>query len=396
MISMYTPNKAAEAILDGHFEAAKALLDSGESLSGQYVANNKSQLFSSIIRHKAFDLVPSLVKAGLIGMDIYEYDSFDRTFFADVAQQMKADDASIAFLQDFLQQVDNKNDEIKDQTLLGYFLDKGADPAVIRCLIDAGCDARYKNNAERNFIFQVVNRQMLPEEQGIAYLDVLLKAGAEVNEKDIIGTTPLMAAVHHRKTAYASWLLQHGANPSEQDQKGNTAFYYAAAQQMDSEMLELLCTYGTPDFGLKNKEGATIVSEFMRMMQGSQSDLQLLDVLLKAGADLTQTAHYYGQPKSGVDWLAEKKVEVLQFVLAAHAIDMHAQDNKGNTILHQVCGYNINFDAALARDLYKKVKLLLEAGADPLMTNDEDQTPLQLAQQDNLKIKTVELLMSRS
>jgi ankyrin repeat protein len=62
-------------------------------------------------------------------------------------------------------------------------------------------------------------------------------------------------------------------------------------------------------------------------------------------------------------------------------------------LLHQVCAFNVNYDQEVARQLYQKVKLLIEAGADPNATNDRDQTPMMLAAQDNLKVKTVELLL---
>lgn len=392
---MYTLNKTAEAILCGNLAEAREKLSNGEMLSGQFVENNKGQLFSSILNYKAFDLVESFIKAGLIQTDIYEYDSFDQSFFSSIARELKNDEESISFLQGFLQKIDSKNDEVKDQTLLGYCLDNGALPVVIKCLVNAGCNARYKNNAERNFAHQVVSKNMLPEEKGIAYLEILLGEGVDINDKDISGQTPLMVAVKGRKSEITSWLLQNGADPNEQDKNGNTAFYIAAVEQFDEEMLKKLCEYGTPDFDLRNREEATLMGDFMRMMQGSQSDIRLLDILLQAGADLTQTSPYYMEPKSGIDWLTEKGSDVLQFVLSNNNLDLNAQDNFGNTLLHKICAYNVNFDAEIARDLYKKVKLLLEAGADVSITNDNDETPLMLAQKDNLKIKTVELLMSR-
>jgi ankyrin repeat protein len=39
------------------------------------------------------------------------------------------------------------------------------------------------------------------------------------------------------------------------------------------------------------------------------------------------------------------------------------------------------------------VKVLLEAGADVSLLNDKEETALMLAEKDNLKVKTVELLL---
>lgn len=114
---------------------------------------------------------------------------------------------------------------------------------------------------------------------------------------------------------------------------------------------------------------------------------------MQDGANIYQTSPYYEAPKSGADWIAEKSVELLKTVLDAGAIEINRRDDKGNTLLHKVCGFNVNYDTNAAKETYRKAKLLLEAGADPELTNDKDETPLTLAQQDNLKIKTVELLL---
>ncbi|MNR10898.1 Ankyrin repeats (3 copies) [compost metagenome] len=91
--------------------------------------------------------------------------------------------------------------------------------------------------------------------------------------------------------------------------------------------------------------------------------------------------------------MAEKKSEILQTALTNGNIDINRQDDEGNTLLHKVCAYNVNYEAEKAKETYRKVKLLLENGADKNITNNKDQTALALASDDNLKIKTVELLM---
>jgi len=48
----------------------------------------------------------------------------------------------------------------------------------------------------------------------------------------------------------------------------------------------------------------------------------------------------------------------------------------------------------MAKDTYRKVKYLLERGANPNVTNNKDQSPMDLASTDNLKTKTVALLLA--
>lgn len=393
---MYEQNKLAEAIMSGKMDEARELIKTGEKLSGQYVQNNKSQILSYVLRNQAFDLTDALIDGGLIETDVYEYDSFERSFFKTIVRELKGDEASISFFKSLLEKIEHKNDEVKDETLLGFCMKEGADIAVVRCLVDAGCDVRYKNNAERNLIYEVVNKNMLAPEKGLAYLSLLIAEGVDVNEKDIVGSTPLMAAVKDHKKDYLDLLLQNGANPNEQDKDGNTAFYMAVNGQQDAEMYELLKQYASPDFDLANKDGDHLLTGYLRMVgNGSERMLKLLRQLINDGADIYQSSPYYGKPKSGIDWLAEKSLDTLKAVWETGAIDINRQDNEGNILLHKVCGYNVNFDADAAKETYRKVKFLLENGADSMLANDKDETALMLAQQDNLKIKTVELLMSK-
>lgn len=151
----------------------------------------------------------------------------------------------------------------------------------------------------------------------------------------------------------------------------------------------------SPDFELQTREGQHLFSSFLQSANGapSEQEIALLGELLRDGADIYQTSPHYGEPKSGADWVAEKPAALLQAVLDTGALELDHRDDNGETLLHKVCGFNVNYEQDKARELYRKVKLLLAAGADPALTNDSDKTPLELAQADNLKIKTVELLM---
>ena len=394
MDNMTTDNAVAEAIMRGNFDEARVRLQNGEPLSGRYAENNKSQILNSILRTKAFDLVDKLIEHGLVATDVYEYDNLDRSVFRNIALSLQSDEDSIAFLHDLMKKIQNKNDEVKDLTLLGFCMEEGADPAIIRCLIEEGCDVQYKNNADMNLIHTVVRKNMLDTGKGTAYIELLLSQGVDVNHRHVEGTTPLMLAVQQGKAAYIGLLLQHGADPNEQDNKGKSAFYHAITGQRNKALYDQLREYATPDFEAADRDGEYLLTSYLRMGGGSsQEELTLLLQMIRDGANIYQSSPYYGQPKSGVDWLAEKAPETLKAVLATGAIDITRGDDQGNTILHKVCAYNVNYEQDVAKKIYQKVKILLEAGADPERSNDKDETPLMLASKDNLKIETVELLM---
>ncbi|MCM0665561.1 ankyrin repeat domain-containing protein [Flavobacterium tyrosinilyticum] len=391
---MQTQNQIENFLFQGKFDEARECLNNGENFNDQYLKNNFSQIAAKIIEAKEMDFIQRLIKAGFIETDIYELDSFDKSIFNPLSRNIKNDEESLSFFKEIMSKVDNINDEISDQTLLGYFIEKEAVPEVIKSLIeDFGCNAQYQNNAQENLIHKIVNNYSLNAEKGKEYIKILLENGVDINEKNVVGTTPLMYAVKRNKKEYIPTLLENGADPNEKDNQENSSFYYAVGEQFSIPMYELLAESSSADFNSINKDGRTLLTEFIRMMSDSENDLNSLQRLLSDGADLNHCAQYYGNPKSGIDYIAEKKSGILKSALDSGAIDVNEQDNQGNTILHKVCAYNVNYDPEAAKEIYRKVKLLLENGADKEITNDKDETALALASTDNLKVKTVELLM---
>jgi ankyrin repeat protein len=155
-----------------------------------------------------------------------------------------------------------------------------------------------------------------------------------------------------------------------------------------------LAAHTPADFSRVNKDGQTPLSEFLRMMHGGDNEFALLEQLLEDGADLDSAAPYYNKTKSGWDWVVEKSLDVLQMALKKTGVDVNRQDNDGNTLLHKICRIDSNYSQEAAKGTYKKVKFLLEAGADATLTNAKDETAMTLAAADNLKAKTVEILLS--
>lgn len=121
---MQTQNQIENFLFQGKFDEARESLNNGENFNGQYLQNNFSQITAKIIEAKEMDFIDRLIKAGFIETDIYELDSFDKSIFNSLSRNIKNDAESISFFKEIMSKVDNSNDEISDQTLLGYCIEK--------------------------------------------------------------------------------------------------------------------------------------------------------------------------------------------------------------------------------------------------------------------------------
>jgi len=383
-----------QAIQSKNFDEAKQNLQAGEKLDPSINIYTKSQIFDTLLKEKQFEILQLLFENKTIELDIYELDSFNNTIFDRILYSLNTDEDSLAFLDDFFAKVDNINDEVAGKTLLSYFFEKEAPLAFITKLVEAGADINFKNNAEEGYLHQVAKTYARNTELLTNYIDFLAEQGLDVNAGNVVGQTPLHQAIDLNRKEFIAPLLKAGADPNQLNKNGKSSFYLAVAEKLDPEMYQLLKEYGSPDFDILTKDGVSLLFEYVRISySGSDRELELLTELLKDGADLYQINSHYGRETTPLDVLAEKKPEMLQVVLNHGDIDINRQDDEGNTLLHKVCAYNVNYETEKAKETYRKVKLLLENGADKNITNSKDQTALALASDDNLKIKTVELLM---
>jgi ankyrin repeat protein len=392
---MYEVNALADAIKRNNFEEAKQRIDQGEKLPKDLPDYDRGQVFDALLRGRAFELINSLIKAGTIETDIYEYDKFDRSIFERLFKILGNNDADLNFLKDFLQKLDNINEALQDKTLLSLAFFCSTPIEVIKILVEAGCDINYKTNYDGNLLYKIVQEYEIKEEIGLTYLEFLIQEGLDPNEGNIVRETPLHMAIDKNKKKYIEFLLQNGADPNQPGKDGETAFYAAIVHQVcNLETYNMIKQYAPADFDIANKNGETLLLGAVRMRRrASEPEIQLLVGLINDGADVYQTSPYYSNDKSALDWISEQPADVLQAVLETGVIEIDRKDDEGNTLLHKVCAYNVNYDQEAAKETYRKVKFLIEQGADVNSTNDLDQTPMDLAAQDNLKTKTVELLL---
>lgn len=379
-----------DAIRAKDFEKAIEIIQSGNNPFEGMQDYHITGIYDTIVREKAFDVINAFIESGAIELDIYEYDSFNKTIFMSLIKTLGTDEASLTYLGDFISRVQSLNDELEGKSLLSLALENEVAVEIVQTMVDNGCDVHIIDRSEGNLIHQIVKKYTRAFDKGIAYLDLLYAQGLDIEKPNVVQETPLHVAVREHREPYIKWLLDNGANPNAQDKNGVSPFYHAVANALDVNKYKVMREYATPDFEQRTNAGEYILYESVRM----GCPPELLSLLLEDGADLYQTSSERNQTVTIMDALADKSPEILEAVIASDGFEVNWQDDAGNTLLHKICNrHTINEDKR-AKEIYRNVKLLLAAGADPSITNTAEETAMMLAATDNLKSKTVELLLS--
>lgn len=158
--------------------------------------------------------------------------------------------------------------------------------------------------------------------------------GSRLNEKDALGRTPLMAAVHGNKIDTARMLVDAGADINLQDARLDNLLLYASAEGM-YDMVELAIAGGA-DTSLTNRFGGTA---------------------LIPAAD-------------------RGHVDIVELLLTRSDVNVNHINNLGWTALLEAV---ILGDGGLRHQ--QIVALLLKYGADPKIADRDGITPLEHARQ---------------
>ncbi|MET1175768.1 ankyrin repeat domain-containing protein [Paenibacillus amylolyticus] len=157
----------------------------------------------------------------------------------------------------------------------------------------------------------------------------ITQQGNRLNERDILGRTPLMAAVHGNKIDTARMLVDAGADINLRDARLDNLLLYASAEGM-YDMVELAITAGA-DTRLTNRFGGTA---------------------LIPAAD-------------------RGHVDIVELLLTRSDVDVNHINNLGWTALLEAV---ILGDGGSCHQ--QIVALLLQYGADPKITDRDGITPL--------------------
>jgi ankyrin repeat protein len=302
------------------------------------------------------------------------------------------------------------------------------DLETARLLVTSGADAKVANR------YGVTPLSLACTNGNTALVELLLEAGADPNTTLRGGETALMTAARTGKVAPVAALLSRGADVNAKERQGQTAVMWAAAEG-HAEVVRTLIEAGA-DFRAPLPTGFTPL-----MFAAREGRTDVVQVLLHAGADVNEAMQPKKKPTSrppapGTSPLI-MAVENGHFELAVVLLDAGANPNdqrSGFTALHMLTwvrkpnrgdgedgdpapigsgtmtslqfakelvahGANINErlkKGESGRGILSKVgatpfllasvtadvplmRLLLELGADPLLPNADNCTPLMAA-----------------
>ncbi|MGH9522083.1 MAG: quinoprotein dehydrogenase-associated putative ABC transporter substrate-binding protein [Terriglobales bacterium] len=187
------------------------------------------------------------------------------------------------------------------------------------------------------------------------------KKHADVNARDLQGSTPLLNAMRRRSMTMVKYLVDHHANINGTDRDGWTPMMTAAWVD-DGDEVQYLAAHQA-DINAKNPSGLTplgIASEYGK-------DVAVV-ALVKAGSNVNErVGSGYTPLMLAVAGEAPRSVQAL----LDHGADVNAKNRGGVTPLMIAAAGN---QPAMA-------SLLLRSGADPAMQDEDGRTALSIARQ---------------
>ena len=195
-----------------------------------------------------------------------------------------------------------------------------------------------------------------------AVISILLEAGAEVNAADAKGDTPLHNAVSFGKLGGIEALLEEGADVVAKGFGGQTPLHGAASHTRSPAVVAMLL-----DAGARLEVRDEFCSTPLHVA-ASGGHPKIVRELLTRGANVVARGQGGRTPLHEAA-SRSRKIEVIETLLDANA-PLEARNDLGGTPLH---------DAA-SEGRPATISALLEAGADPLATDELGRTPWGIAQ----------------
>jgi ankyrin repeat protein len=195
----------------------------------------------------------------------------------------------------------------------------------------------------------------------LAGVQRLIAAGAPVDARDDLGSTPLLDAAWAGKAEIADFLIQHGADVNAHHREaGSTPLQYAVLTGRP-DMVSLLLKSGARTAG-RYRDGQSVLH-----IAAARGSAPIVALLLEAKADLQALDSNGNTPLDSA--VLHGQTQAVQTLLRFHANARYVHPIDGRGALHEAC----------MRGFPDLLQPLLDAGADLAARDRFGQTPLDIA-----------------
>lgn len=167
----------------------------------------------------------------------------------------------------------------KDLTPLSAAVSEG-DLATVKALLEAGEDPNilsgYSGQTALHWAISLTD---------VKLVRLLLEHGADPNVESSSGVFPLIYAAGFKSSEIVKLLLRHRAKPNVQDPSGDTPLKSAAQMGLVQNVAALLAAGANPNFIPAKNQVTAVHGLVISTSCPSQSHLQILEMLIRAGAD---------------------------------------------------------------------------------------------------------------
>lgn len=184
----------------------------------------------------------------------------------------------------------------------------------------------------------------------------LLQQGADVNEIDEYGYTPLIEAAIANHTDIAELLLQHGAKPNERDVTGSSALHWAV-DNYNMELVRLLLNHKA------DPNAYTLYSQpvLLKPLLRAQHDLK--ELLYSHGADLKFAQDYLNTKLIGHRFELVGRVDIVDHAGKFIEVDLEGfiLEFTVNLIQESLINFKNNFAARKLREQFRNIQKMVDA-----------------------------------
>ncbi|KAJ0170043.1 hypothetical protein K1T71_014649 [Dendrolimus kikuchii] len=189
-------------------------------------------------------------------------------------------------------------------------------------------------------------------------MEMLIRKGARVNEKNKEGQTPLHVATEHAHLDAMDLLLRHGAKVNACDARGESALSLAARRDSAAACrLLLACGADTrvePHYTQPDADDACSNAAALRLLEAARTgDVETARAILDARPRLVNCRDVDGRHSTPLHFAAGYNRLPLAQLLLQRGADVHAKDKGGLVPLHNACSYGH----------YEVTELLVSCGA---------------------------------